>query len=54
MYSQYSEENSMESHTEDDNSITTEERDETVLNKMNKAASQLKTVLKRKPIPGLH
>ena len=28
MDSQYSEENSMESHTEDDNSITTEERDE--------------------------
>ena len=28
MGSQYSEENSMESHTEDDNSITTEERDE--------------------------
>ena len=28
MDSQYSEENSMESHTEDDNTITTEERDE--------------------------
>ena len=28
MDSQYSEENSMESHTEDDDSITTEERDE--------------------------
>ena len=28
MDSQYSEENSMESHTEDDNSITTEKRDE--------------------------
>ena len=28
MDSQYSEENSMESHAEDDNSITTEERDE--------------------------
>ena len=28
MDSQYSEENSMESHTEDDSSITTEERDE--------------------------
>ena len=28
MGSQHSEENSMESHTEDDNSITTEERDE--------------------------
>ena len=28
MDSQYSEENSMESHTEDDNSIKTEERDE--------------------------
>ena len=28
MDSQYSKENSMESHTEDDNSITTEERDE--------------------------
>ena len=28
MDSQYSEENSMESHTEDDNSVTTEERDE--------------------------
>ena len=28
MDSQYNEENSMESHTEDDNSITTEERDE--------------------------
>ena len=28
MDSQYSEENSMENHTEDDNSITTEERDE--------------------------
>ena len=28
MDSQYSEENSMESHTENDNSITTEERDE--------------------------
>ena len=28
MDSQYSEDNSMESHTEDDNSITTEERDE--------------------------
>ena len=27
MDSQYSEENSMESHTEDDNSITTKERD---------------------------
>ena len=53
MDSQYSEENSMESHTEDDNSITTEERDENSSEK-NKAASQLKTVLKRKSIPGEH
>ena len=53
MDSQYSEENSMESHTEDDSSVTTEERDETVL-KTNKAASQLKTVLMRNSIPGLH
>ena len=30
MDSQYSEENSMESHTEEDNSITTEERDENI------------------------
>ena len=61
MNSQYSEslvsddnsESSMETHAEDDSSITTEERDETVLKK-NKAASQLKTVLMRKSIPGLH
>ena len=68
MDSQYSEENSMESHTEDDNSTTTEERDEnsseetalrqksvmkTVVKK-NKAASQLKTVLKGKSIPGVN
>ena len=43
----------MESHTEDDNSITTEERDENGSEK-NKAASRLKTVLKRKSIPGVH
>ena len=43
----------MKSHTEDDNGITTEERDKTVLKK-NKAASQLKTVLKRRSIPGVH
>ena len=30
MDGQYSEENSMESHTEEDNSITTEERDENI------------------------
>ena len=50
---QYSEENSVESHTEDDSSIRAEERDENSSEK-NKAASQLKTVLKKKSIPGLH
>ena len=55
MDSQYSEENSMESHTEDDSSITTEERDENSSEEEQiKAASQLKTVLKRNSIPGLH
>ena len=61
MNSEYSEslvsddnsESSMETHAEDDSSITTEERDENSLKK-NKAASQLKTVLMRKSIPGLH
>ena len=50
MDSQYSEENSMESHTEDDSSITTKERDEN----SSVAASQPKTVLTRNSIPGLH
>ena len=45
-------ENSMETHAEDDSSITTSVM-KTVLKK-NKVASQLKTVLKKKSIPGVH
>ena len=51
-------ENFMETHAEDDSSTTTEERDENSSEEeqssITKAASQLKTVLKRKSIPGVH
>ena len=61
MESQYSEslvaddysESSMETHAEDDSSIRQKTAMKTVLKK-NKAASQLKTVLMRKSIPGVH
>ena len=47
-------ENSMETHAEDDNSITTGERDENSSEEEQSSISQLKTVLKRKSIPGVH
>ena len=45
----------MESHTEDDNSITTEERDENSSEEeQSSIPAQLRTVLERKLIPGVH